>query len=113
MARFTRKSTYEGETLYGSPIGIKCDDFDQLQNVYNKLGILEDLEEKLGCPLEVVFKAIEDGIYDKKGEERSVNFDYNKWEKEYYFNAFSYDDNIKLYLRDYKRTWWLKKDRSE
>jgi hypothetical protein len=30
-----------------------------------KLGKLEDLEEELGCPLEVVFKAIEEGIIVK------------------------------------------------
>lgn len=45
MSRLTRKNKYEGETLYGSPIETKCDDFDQLQNVYNKLGQLEDLME--------------------------------------------------------------------
>ena len=48
MNRLTRKVEYEGETLYGSPIGTKCDDFDQLQNVYNKLGEIEDLMEEYG-----------------------------------------------------------------
>ena len=113
MSRLTRKVEYEGETLYGSPIGTKCDDFDQLQNIYNKLGKLEDLEDELGCPLDVVFKAIKNGIdgylelileYDEK----------DGW----YFNAiWKYNDfgdygNI-LYLKDYKKTWWLKEDLSE
>lgn len=30
-----------------------------LQSAYDKLGKLEDLEEEIGCPLEVVFKALE------------------------------------------------------
>lgn len=84
---------------------------DRFKVLYEENKKYKQLQEELGCPLKVVFKAIEYGIYDKKGEERSVNFDYNKWEKEYYFNAFSYDDNIKLYLRDYKRTWWLVSDK--
>ena len=35
-------------------------------NAIQKLGKLEDIEEELGCPLEVVFKAIDKGIKTKK-----------------------------------------------
>ena len=46
MNRLTRKVEYEGETFYSSPIGTKYDDLDQLIDVYNKLGKIEDLLEK-------------------------------------------------------------------
>lgn len=114
MDRLTRKNKYEGETLYGSPIGIKCDDFDQLQNVYNKLGILEDFEDKLGCPLEVVFKALKEGIYIKdlpKGyEKRKVTLNYLIKGKMFYFIP-SAPYCYKLFLKDYKKTWWLVSDK--
>ena len=46
----------------------KLEAFDKNQDItplLDKLGKLEDLEEQLGCPLEVVFKALEYGIYAK------------------------------------------------
>lgn len=127
MSRLTRKVKYEGETLYGSPIGTKCDDFDQLQNIYNKLGKIEDIEAELGCPLEVVFKALMKGFYLKtiKGNIEHLYFDdisiyyetFYKWENESYIIdevcmvIGSYYDKVKL--KDYKKTWWLKEDLSE
>lgn len=104
------------------------------ESVCNKLYKLEDLEESLGCPLEVVFKAIEDGIVikgavnqygamtlwlDNKplealvGEKLSFEeprlIKYNEW-------CFSCDGGSYrgcVRLKDYGKTWWLKKDRSE
>ena len=53
MSRLTVKI---GE-YYCSP-----DNETSLKPLYDKLGQLENLEDELGCPLDVVFKAIEDGI---------------------------------------------------
>ncbi len=97
-----------------------------------KLGRLEDLEEELGCPLEVVFKALEEGIeYEieittyyvigdtipTKRLEKRKNIKEIKLKK--YINKFAffvpYDysragivQNDIIYLKDYQKTWWLK-----
>ena len=103
-------------------------------NGLNKLGKLEDLEEDLGCPLEVVFKAIEDGIVikgvvnqysdktlwlDNKSLEALVGekldfeeprlIKYNEW----CFSCHSGSYRGCVSLKDYKKTWWLKNDTSE
>ena len=95
---------------------------DFTENIYGavqKLGKFEDLEEEIGCPLDVVFKVLKNGFYDENGN----------WYNDYDFNL-KYDwllsnpndkylifDVPKTYfafkLKDYKKTWWLKKDRSE
>lgn len=86
------------------------------QEFINKLGKLEDLEEELGCPLEVVFKALKEGIWVEE---------YNSFEKhnvrgiglkglEVIDNLCSYGEcDFTCYYKDYKKTWWLKEDRSE
>lgn len=116
MSRLTRKK-YDGETLYGSPIGIKCDDFDQLQNVYNKLGKLEDLEDELGFPLEVVFKAIEqDEIYVKFFDEiqhwSPIKIDLRN-KKIWYSKQVGGHYALQQPLNKYGIGWWLKGDRSQ
>lgn len=74
----------------------------------NKLGKLEDLEEQLGCPLEVAFK---------KCEELKKANEYNEycvcnWQDEWVILEIdtSYigeiECNIVYWLSDYKKTWW-------
>lgn len=103
-------------------------------DLLNKLGQLEDLEEEIGCPLEVVFKAIEDGIViigdinqygnmtlwlankplealvgEKLDFEEPRLIKYNEW-------CFSCDGGSYrgcVRLKDYTKSWWLKEDRSE
>ena len=92
------------------------------QTIYDKLGKLEDLEEEIGCPLEIFLK-----LALKKIDTIFVEYD-DGWDNE--FNAIVssiYDDskdyqepnwvietNITTFkVKDYKKTWWLKKDRSE
>ena len=83
-----------------------------------KLGKLEDLEEQIGCPLEIRCNICDNSIiYDQFGKKwlvRSVFSDA--------FIAYDYDlcneKNPKIerglfYWKDYKVTWWLKADRSE
>ena len=52
MSRLTMKLD-EGFYVSNAP----CTD-----DLKNKLGKLEDLEDDLGCPLDVVFKAIKNGL---------------------------------------------------
>ena len=85
-----------------------------------KLGKLEDIEDELGCPLDVVFKALKEGIY----------FNFNRTSKEEFIEPndlslkFSlggfyclyfeqWNDGYEIELAYYKKTWWLKEDKSE
>lgn len=97
--------------------------------VIHKLGKLEDLEEQLGCPLEVFFKWLKaDYVYayseERKEFERFTNYAldemFNKKEMIFQLVDYEYDDDfgggavfMELKLSDYKKTWWLKEDKSE
>ena len=139
MSRLTRRCVEKpyATRLYGA-IGKACNDIDYLEGVYNKLGKLEDLEEELGCPLEVVFKALNKGFVCEKFVLKQDNYkDYpekwEQWKKEnnnelqhigntkylnldmwYKIIYFSKGDTyMEIWLEDYKKTWWLRKDKSE
>ena len=90
--------------------------------IFNKLGKLEDIEDELGCPLEVVFKALKNGQVIYKhivGLENPKTYlathkisglvyngkNYGLW---LYDRGFG--DEFYVYTKDYKNTWWLKED---
>lgn len=83
--------------------------------VDNKLGKLEDLEEQLGCPLDVVVKALKIGIYTNlknwNREDLTKYFCLNLYnlETEWYLG----NPIILVNLKDYKNTWFLKDDKSD
>lgn len=109
--------------------------YERVDNVMNleivdKLGELEDVEEELGCPLEVVFKALKQGYiysnntFDKDGVLNDVELVYDDMESEN--QEFFLRGGDKIYdgekynytytwcnLKEYKETWWLKEDKSE
>lgn len=108
MSRLTKK--YRDNSGYK----IVGDDRLDYYDVIDKLGKLEDLEQELGCPLEVVFKAlIEKRIYfNWDGEitrdvvvSLGINHSAN-----WYIDTYN---DLYFYLKDYGKTWWLKEDRSE
>jgi hypothetical protein len=90
-----------------------------------KLGKLEDLEEQLGCPLEcmvAVFKAMQqDYIYCDIGNGmyklHNFRLDYVDLADDVYFTRSEYhyvlDDDCCIFVKDYKKTWWLREDKSE
>ena len=99
-------------------------------DVSTKLGRLEDLEEQLGCPLEVVVKALTNGVYviDEKTKEiqwilrglytftrdgsTEAGFcDERVWRKK--VNVAGIEFTPMYFWKDYKKTWWLKEDKSE
>lgn len=87
--------------------------FIQEGQIVQKLGKLEDLEEELGCPLEVVVKALQNGVYY---EDAANNMRYMV--ADLHFNlagdfVLYFDDEEYLLARNYKKTWWLRKDKSE
>lgn len=93
----------------------------------HKLGELEDLEEELGCPLEVVFKALKENISFQREDiiTKEVHilegFDsyiiYNKGRKRYElhttFKVGRSNWIADLDLQDYGKTWWLKGEKNE
>ena len=89
--------------------------FIQEGQIINKLGKLEDLEEKLGCPLEVYVK-IRQSIIEK------VYIQYlGEMERMWIMapiakNGFGVVNGFitkSCFWKDYKKTWWLKEDKSE
>ncbi len=76
----------------------------------------KQLEEQIGCPLEVRCKVVSDShIYDENGIEYDVVYIH----KEYFDcedpldNDIGYTKLCAFEWKDYKKTWWLKADRSE
>ena len=62
----------------------------------NKLGELEDIEEELGCPLEVVFKALISGIIVENDED-FIEIGYSDREDKYVY--FSTEE---IYLKNWQ-----------
>lgn len=91
--------------------------------VDNKLGKLEDLEEELGCPLEVVAHLVMYKPFyyeDENGNLHTVD-SYELTNKDLIF-YMSWKDvdiylgetgDIEIPLSDYKQCFWLKEDKSE
>ena len=97
-----------------------------------KLSKLEDIEQELGIPLEVLFKALKDGIYtnwkldvDKelKGlfKFNCLKLRYADYEKLFYLEDIYHpygdrncgDIGIYVFLKDYGKTWALTRDELE
>lgn len=116
MSRLTKK--YEGGDV--EVIGNEYKAFQKLSN-------LEDLEDELGCPLEITLK-----IMLGKIDTIIVNYGEGGYGSPYTEYATAYvdgliDNNYKLQenrwfietniceipLKDYKVNWWLKEDLSE
>ena len=131
MSRLTKKfndnSGYEVKE-YGT-------EFNEVKlNAYldavDKLGKLEDLEEELGYSLEFIFKVLKSPkIYIEGMNVRSEyddRFKFNAKTNQYIINPYAIDGKkteflfvdrwaygYDLRMKDYKKTWWLKEDRSE
>lgn len=102
MSRLTEKNKFD--THYGISITKNL-----LQSAYDKLGQLEDLEEQLECPLEVVFKALkQDYVYTNVGKRGRLAIGFYGD-----FLALFYGKYEMLRVSNYKKTWWLKEDKSE
>ena len=69
------------------------------------------LEEQLGCPLEVVFKALKQNYAYFKfiGKVEFIVIDSTGNELLIHSNK----ENVGEYLHNYKKTWWLKSDKTE
>lgn len=111
MSRLTKKDYKEWVYEVGTTINQKAS--EHLNYINHKLGKLEDIEDDLGCPLDVVFKALTFGFVNSLKEKFST--------KEYNITLWKTDFGWVLYivglgchrLIEYKKTWWLKEDLSE
>ena len=100
-----------------------CKDADEMVEALETIKELVDLQKEIGCPLKILFRALKHGIYkymwfdkdnpvfrhfdelDTDGE--SLFFEYLNHDTE------GQDEVGDVYLKDYKKTWWLNEDRSE
>lgn len=138
MERLTEKYEDEdGRERYIYKIG-EC----SLVDCYNKLGRLENIEDELGVSLEVLFKALKEGIWTKggyhsacyldkkpkflKGDILHIGYyDYYQYDNEELDNHFAEDNVLCIFsmdyeeyiyvtrLKDYGKTWWLEKPKEE
>ena len=68
-----------------------------------------NLEEQIDCPLEVVFKALkQDYVYTNAGKRGRLAIGFYGD-----FLALFYGKYEMLRVDNYKKTWWLKEDKSE
>lgn len=120
MSRLTR---YHKEGLLVDNGGYYEPNNSNYMAIVAKLGKLEDLEDELGCPLDVVFKALKDkeiivkhtyGLdepIEKLKTHKISGLQFNKtdfvfWLYEDIVTDLEFDVNVKYY----KKTWWLKED---
>lgn len=79
----------------------------------------KELEDKLGCPFKIAFKALTNGIYTKECESDSKVefFEVRGIEKDglsVISKVCSYAEcDFSCKFKDYKKTWWLREDKCE
>lgn len=100
----------------------KIEDLEELDKLLTMATSDEELSKQVGCPLEVYVKLrYNTPIFDESGCWGILNYiDYNEKLKVYYMEVvfFSKKEGCKncvrsFLLADYKKTWWLKEDKSE
>ena len=118
MDRYTEKIT----NIYCEPVGYHLKSAAECPEAIKKLGELEDLQQEIGCPLEIRERALKqcefEGLYfeteDTDGFKRVGVYKcflrYDAFDNKFYWNC---GWNAETWLNCYKKTWWLKKDKSE
>ena len=123
MSRLTKDlKTPHDDTTY-SDVVVNAVDREDI--VLTKLKHFENLEEELGCPLDVVFKALKEGVryFDGKTYTTTSKVNYECLLLDIELKAFrvmtepmpysndTWREYDTLYLKDYGKTWWLKGDK--
>ena len=103
-------------------------DTNQMREDEERLMEFLDLEEELGCPFNILFKALKNGVYienDIYGEDAknglkyfdTIYVKYSEGEIRIgviHHSMWKGDEIIDTRkLSDYEKTWWLKEDKSE
>ena len=83
----------------------------------NKMKKIKDIEYFLNCPIEVVFEALDNGIYyeDESGAGYVANISLVPTRDSYDFFWDKINSSLIHYVHvyDYKKTWWLREDKSK
>lgn len=81
---------------------------------YNKLGLLEDIEEELGVNLITLFKANFEGVYLKEFYGKfPVMLRMGEISHTITLHTYTDEENIILKVEDYGKTWALTKEELE
>lgn len=89
--------------------------YQKILKLRNELKKYRDLEERLECPLDKLIKfSKQETVYTKWGAftNEIVLVDLNLGRIHITKNR-DLNDTYLLYISDYKKTWWIKKDKSE
>ena len=106
-------------TLYNMIVNRLNDISDKLEEQEKENTKYKQLEKELGCKLEVVFKALMNGIYTKESElDKELElYEVRGIEKKGVSVISKYcgyaDCDFTCEYDNYKKTWWLKEDGSE
>jgi hypothetical protein len=111
MERLTRKDkrTKLGVYIPGYPTELN-------KKIYLKLSNLEDLEEKLGIDIPIIFKAKKEGIYYKNPKHNiyyiSKDCLHLQYRSEWYLQVKIHPilDGLLIQLKDYGTKWSLRKE---
>lgn len=85
--------------------------------IYEKLGKLEDLEEKYDLPLDVLVTLLDHyQYYDEDGHQKIIH-SLDMYHKQIVIKKYENDDDIYGYyeylnFKDYKKTWWINADKT-
>ena len=77
-----------------------------------------EIEQELGCPLKVVFKALKDGIILENGKLYHCSLSFHKRQKysneDYILICYENGESVVgVNVKHYKKTWWLKGEKNE
>lgn len=83
-----------------------------------KLGKLEDLEEKYDLPLDVLVTLLDHYYYYDEDKHQKIIHSLDMYHKQIVIKKYENDDDIYGYyehlnFKDHKKTWWVKEDLSE
>lgn len=119
----TISNIHKATILFKEDTDIIKEELDYAEKCHN-------LEEQLGCPLDFIFKVLKaPKIYIEGMNVRSEyddRFKFHSKTNNYIINPYAiagkkpevafidrWDYGYNLRLKDYKKTWWLKEDKSE
>lgn len=93
----------DGETIVDFKMQSRCN---------NKLGELEDIEQKLRIDLITLFKALREGIWVKSPEINKIKV-VLEYDQDEGFVFTNYNESWGYNVPEYKNTWALKKEELE
>lgn len=124
-SRFTKREKgiclMKDQSFYGPDIETNVTRLASIIARYEDLE--EDLSGNFGMTMNLISKALDKGIVDKKGYERNVGLykssnDYYLKSIEPVFSLANWDADYieyevhKYRIKDYKKTWWIKGERT-